>query len=213
MAYKDHETRKEEIINATLQIAAEEGVQKATTQAIANRVGIAQPTIFRHFSTRSALFQAAMDWIANHLFHAIGPVFEGDGPADQRLRQLLETQLDFIARHRGLPRLLFSERLHLEDPDLKRTVTRIMEAYSARVAALIRTGQAEGRFHPDVDPDETALQVTALIQGTVMRWSLNEFGFPLEEQADAILALLTRALAPASPGGSGASVTAEETSP
>lgn len=191
---KPHEQRQQEIVEAALELAAEQGVKKVTTQAIADRVGIAQPTVFRHFPNRDAIFAAAIDWLARGLFAALGAFFTGSGPADERMRALIHAQLAFIERNKGLPRILFSDRLHLESPVLKAAVQRIMRRYMEQIASLVRAGQAEGRFRSDLDPEVTACHVAALIQGTVMRWSIFDFGFSLEDEAETLWAFLARSL-------------------
>lgn len=158
---KPHEERKQEIIEAAMELAAEQGVKRVTTQAIADRVGIAQPTVFRHFKTRDAIFAAAIDWLAMGLFKALGVFFTGSGPADERLRKLIARQLEFISKNKGLPRLLFSDRLHLESPSLKAAVQKVMNRYTEQIANLIREGQESGCFRADLDPDETGRYVAA----------------------------------------------------
>lgn len=187
---KPHEERKSEIIEATLEISADRGVGGATTQAIADRVGIAQPTIFRHFKSRDAIFEAAVGGIAEALFRTISGLFEGYEPADVRLRELIRRQLRFIGRRRGVPRLLFSDRLHMEIPALRRAVLGVMDRYVEAVAGLIEEGIWEGRFRSDLDPRETARLLISLIQGLVVRWSLSEFAFDLEDEAESIWRIL-----------------------
>ncbi len=191
---KSSDERREEIVQAVLDLAAEHGVKRVTTQAIAERVGIAQPTVFRHFKTRDAILRAALEWIGKGLMTVLTPVLAGSGPADERLRQLLTRQLQFISHRKGLPRLLFSERLHLEDPELKAVVRRIMDAYTDRVATLLREGIEQGRFRSELDPEETAQLIVSLVQGLVMRWSLTDFTLSLGEQGEVLWRLLGPAL-------------------
>ncbi|NEZ02706.1 TetR family transcriptional regulator [Wenzhouxiangella sp. XN201] len=191
---KSGEQRREEIVQAVIHLAAEKDGGQITAQAIADRVGIAQPTVFRHFKTRDRILEAVIEWIARQLLGVVGSVAAGTGPADERLRQLLEQQLSFIAKHRGLPRLLFSERLHQENTHLKRSVGRIMEAYSNTVADLLRDGVASGVFRPDLDADETARLILAMIQGLVMRWSIHDFDFELPNESASLWRLLEPAL-------------------
>ena len=73
-------------------LTAEQGIKRVTTQAIADRVGIAQPTVFRHFKTRDAIFAAVIGWIAENLFKAISAGALPDDPPDEQLR-LLITQI------------------------------------------------------------------------------------------------------------------------
>jgi AcrR family transcriptional regulator len=182
---KPHAQRKAEIISSALELAAEVGVKKVTTQAIADRVGIAQATVFRHFKSRDLIFSEAIEWLAGQLFEVLSVCFNDKTlSADDRLDLLIKQQLGFIARNKGLPRLLFSDRLHIESPALKGVVRNIMKRYSQQLATLIDEGIAAGCFKKGIDPLETATMVTALIQGTVK----------LEDEAEPILRFLSKIL-------------------
>lgn len=197
--YKRSSERKEEIVEVALELTAEQGIKNVTTQAIADRVGIAQPTIFRHFKTRDAIFLAAIEWIAGQLFKALEGFFTGDLPADERLRRLLNRQLTLVSNKRGISRVLFSDRLHSEAPELKAAVRGVMDRYARHVAELIREGAQTGRFRSDIDPEEAARLIMAMIQGLIMRWSIYEFDFPLEKQGDYVWNFVWPALAPRAP--------------
>lgn len=190
---KSHDQRKQEIVQAALELAADQGVARATTAAIAERVGIAQPTVFRHFPDRDAIFRAAIDTVGQGMQAELGPLFEGDGPPDHRLRRILNAQLAYISRFKGMPRILFSDRLHLEAPALKAEVRTIMSGFAGRLTELIREGVWAERFGP-VDPETAAWQVIALIQGTLLRWSLYDFDFPLAEQGETLWGFVAGAL-------------------
>lgn len=194
---KTHEERRSEIIQAALEIAADHGVGGATTQAIADRVGIAQPTVFRHFKNRNAIFEAAVSGIAEALFRNVAGLLEGYEPADVRLRELIRRQLRFIGRRRGVPRLLFSDRLHIEIPTLRQAVLGVMDRYVNAVARLLEEGVWEKRFREDLDPQETARVLISLIQGLVVRWSLSNYAFELEEETEAVWGILWQGLQPA----------------
>ncbi|HKJ76039.1 MAG TPA: TetR family transcriptional regulator [Gammaproteobacteria bacterium] len=193
---KKHEERKEEIVQGALELAAEQGVKRVTTQAIADKVGIAQPTIFRHFPNRDAIFGAAIEGVAAGLFKILGSHFDGAEPADQRLHAVVVRHLEFIERRQGIPRVLFSDRLHSESPGLKSVVQRIMGRYTARLAGLLEEGVAAGRFRDDLEPEEAARHVFALIQGTLMRWSISDFNFSLAEEAEQLWGFIWAAVAP-----------------
>ena len=191
---KPAEQRRQEIVEAALELAAEQGVKRVTTQAIADRVGIAQPTVFRHFRTRDAIFAAAIKYLVTNMFKVLEVFFISKGPADERLQELITKQLGFISQQKGLPRLLFSDRLHLESPVLKAAVQKVMTRYMGQVAALIKEGQDTGCFRSDLDPDEASRYVAALIQGLIMRWSIFDYGFTLEKEAEPLWKFLHASL-------------------
>ena len=193
---KSHEERKKEIVEATLNLTAEHGIKRVTTQAIADKVGIAQPTVFRHFKTREAIFSAVIGWIAENLFKAISKGARPDDTPDEQLRLLILRQLTFINKHRAIPKVLFSDLLHLESPQLRAALQEVMDRYTKRVTTLLDDGIQAGCFREDLDAEETARYLAALIQGLVLRWSINEFSFSLEEEADLVWKFLWSVLEP-----------------
>lgn len=193
---KPHEERKQEIIEATMELSVEKGLKKLTTQAIADRVGIAQPTIFRHFKSRDEIFAAVINWVGDSLFKVVGGLFSSTGPADERLHQLILKQLAFMNKHRAIPRVLFSDRLHLESPKLKAVVQKMMDGYVQSVTQLLEQGVREGAFRSDLDAEMAARYIVALIQGLVMRWSVYEFNFSLEKEAEPLWQFLWPSIKP-----------------
>lgn len=183
---KPQEQRQKEIVQATMDLTAEHGIKKVTTQAIADKVGIAQPTIFRHFKTRDDIFAAVIGWIAENLFKAISSALKPGDQPDEQLRKLLQRQLTFINKHPAIPKVLFSDLLHLESPKLKSALQEVMNRYISRVSQLLSQGKESGVFREDLDIEQTARYIAALIQGLVLRWSVYEFNFSLEKEAEII---------------------------
>lgn len=183
---KPQEQRRKEIVQATMDLTAELGIKSVSTQAIADRVGIAQPTVFRHFKTRDGIFAAVISWIAENLSKAIISGNDPNDPADEQLRKLLRSQLTFINKHRSIPKILFSDILNLESPKLKVLLQELMNGYIQRVTHLLQQGKESGQFRKQLDSEQTARYIAALIQGLLIRWSVYEFNFSLEKEAGII---------------------------
>lgn len=52
---------KEKIIRATVELVNEKGYKGATTRAIADRAGVNEVTLFRHFGNKKGIVEAAVD--------------------------------------------------------------------------------------------------------------------------------------------------------
>lgn len=193
---KPTETRRAEIIEGALAVAAERGVNTVTTQAIADQVGIAQSTIFRHFKSRDEIFSAAVNRTGATMLQTLEPCFSGAGPADQRLCKLIRLQLEYVSNNKGLPRILFSDRLHIESPELKQSVQRVMRNYTSRVSQLLQEGMDNDCFDRSLDPDITASHLVMLIQGLLMRWSVFDFDFDLDSESQPLWEFISRAVRP-----------------
>lgn len=193
---KNRQERREEIAMATLELAAETSIREITTEAIAKRVGIAQPTVFRHFKNRDEVFLEAIRHVGKGLIARLGPVLSEPSPSDQKLRGLLEIQLGYIADHPGLPQLLFSDRLHIGNPELKEAVRKQMQGFTNRITAIVSEGVESGVFRKDCDEEQAAIMIVALIQGLLMRWSLWNFEFGLEKQVEPLWQMIWASLKP-----------------
>ena len=183
--------RRREIAGTVLDLAAEMGVSKVTTQAIADSIGVSQATIFRHFKTRDDVFLAAIELIGEEVFGELGPIFMDAGLSPgKRLRAVITRHLEVIEGRKGIPRLLFSDRLHMESPQLKAAICKMMKGYEEKIAAVISEGINDGSFAHDANPALLSQMFTTLVQGSVLRWSLFDFEFSLSDQDDVIWKLL-----------------------
>lgn len=53
--------RREQILDAAIEVFARSGYRDAGTATIAARLGVSEPTLFRHFASKRALYLAAID--------------------------------------------------------------------------------------------------------------------------------------------------------
>jgi AcrR family transcriptional regulator len=63
--------RRNEIVQAVLDLAGEDGPDAVTTQAIADRIGVTQGALFRHFPDKEAIWLAVFDWVRAALDAAV----------------------------------------------------------------------------------------------------------------------------------------------
>lgn len=192
---KSHEDRKAEIIQATLDVAADDKSRKITTQVIADKLSISQPTIFKHFKNNETLFLTVFQWVADKIFTKFDTSIadEGDLPRE-RLEKLITAQLAFLTGHPGVARLIFSNHVYKGPQKLKSVVQKIMNMYIQKLAEQVREGVACGQFRADVDPDEAARLFVSTIQGVIVRWSIHDFGFDLQGEARPLIKLIFKAL-------------------
>lgn len=177
--------RKKEIVDTAIRLAAECGPDRLTTERLAKEIGISQPAIFRHFPAKTDIWEAVGDRICT-LMGESGQLVEATGPTD-RLRKMVAAQLGFIESTPAVPAILFSRELHSENEKLRAFFADLMAQRQKKLAELFTNGIKSGEFNNDIDPDDSAYLVLALIQGISMRWSLNNRNFDLVEAGSKIL--------------------------
>lgn len=157
------------LIRATTELVAEAGYHGATTKAIAERAGVSEGTIYRHFPDKKALFAAAVlagqrdvtEWMEQL------PGRAGTAPLDELLVETL-TQLSRL-REAVLP--LEEASPHVMRPARDLTRDELVEGLRTAggppllLADLLAAEQRLGRVRPDLDPARTAVMLLAAFLG------------------------------------------------
>jgi len=181
--------RKEEIIDATLRLAGEIGPDRLTTENLAREIGISQPGIFRHFPTKSAIWDAVGRHIGTLLKTKMALTQRpGSLPIDN-LKSFVIGHLTFIETTPAIPAILFSRELHAENDQLRSFFASLIASRHRHFSELIQAEIAAGRFNQSLDADDAAYLILALIQGLAMRWSLNNRNFDLPAEGQRLLDL------------------------
>lgn len=161
--------RRAVTVETVVQLAAEQNPTDITTAAIAQRMGLTQGALFRHFPNKSAILQAVMEWVAERLLGRVDKAIEAAPSPLAALEAVFLAHIDFIVQHPGVPRMLFGELQRAEDSPAKQMVRTLIGGYGARVQRLIEQGKAQGELGADLDAGAAATLFVGSIQGLVMQ--------------------------------------------
>lgn len=180
--------RKAEIVDTAIRLAAESGPDRLTTEQLAAEIGISQPAIFRHFQTKNDIWKAVGQRICD-LMGESGKLDNTVNPVE-KLRSLTLSHLAFIKATPAVPAILFSRELHSQNEYLRSFFVNLMDQRQKKLAGLIQTGIDSGDLDENINPDDAAYLILAVIQGLAMRWSLNNRKFDLVTEGEKSLNLL-----------------------
>jgi AcrR family transcriptional regulator len=163
------EERQEEIVQQAIKLAANHSPERITTQNLADAMGVTQGAIFRHFSTKDAIWVSVLSWVGSRLAEVLaGAAKEGKDPLD-RLERMLSAHMEFVSRHPGVPRVLFSELQQSGDSSIKQLIRSIMGAYRLRLVEVLKEAKAFGQVSPDLVEEHAAVLYLGMVQGLVMQ--------------------------------------------
>lgn len=152
-----------------VELAAEQNPGDITTSAIAHRMNLTQGALFRHFPTKDAIWQAVMEWVAERLLARIDKAAQAAASPLAALEAMFMAHIDFVAKHPGVPRMMFGELQRAEDTSAKRMARTLVTQYGARLHAVIEQGKAQGELAAEIDPAAAATLFIGSIQGLVMQ--------------------------------------------
>jgi AcrR family transcriptional regulator len=161
----ENPTPKKKARQRILEAAAESfqtlGYARTTTQGIADKAGVAEVTLFRHFGDKQKLFQAVAQQIGGGVnFEMLEAQLSYDLAADLRL--ISEQTLRFFLAQQDAIRMLMFEAIHF--PEMK---TALAQNPSSMIEFLERyfQKQIEAGKMQAIDPQATAQAFMSMIFG------------------------------------------------
>lgn len=165
--YKSGERRRREIVDATLAILAEEGMHAWTTAALADRVGVSEATLFKHFDSKDDILSAALRHQARELRARI-EAYGAEGRPWERAAGLATEVLTYMEEAGGGPIVILLGHAARIRPDMREEVLRTAGLFRRRLMAFLSETPAEG---PD-GLEALADLVVATVQSVCLRWSV-----------------------------------------
>lgn len=166
---KSAQDRKADILAATLGLAFEVGPDHVTTSMIAERLGLTQPAIYKHYASKEDIWCAVSETLSARIIENAREDHPANHAAMDRLRQLVMSQIELIAQIPALPEIMVAR-----DPSgtLSRARCRIQAAMGELRRAMGQTldrARAAGHLRPDLSSADGVALVIGVVQSLVLR--------------------------------------------
>lgn len=182
--------RQREIVAAVLALAREHGPDAITTQAIADRVGVTQGAIFRHFPDKQTIWLAVFAQVRESLAAVFeAAVLKGGSPL-QRIEQAFLGHVGFVAANPGVPRVMFHELQYPGDSAVRTEVRTMVSGYRKALAGLFAQAKAAGELPKELDTAMATMLFIGAVQGLVVQASLLGDEASMLRRARGLFALL-----------------------
>lgn len=167
------EARQIEIVAAALRLAQDTSPAAITTTDLAKAVGVSQGALFKHFSSKDAIWLAAMTWVAEHLLNTLNAAAQQASTPLEALRCVFDAHVDFVVANPGVPRVIFHELQQTADSPLKQQVRGLMQGYRQLLLRLLKAAVQRGDAPAHLDESAAAILFVGIVQGLVMQSMLN----------------------------------------
>jgi AcrR family transcriptional regulator len=181
---KSTRVRKEEIVQAALEVIGSKGVRALTIAAIADSASMSEANIYRHFGGKEDIYFALAEFIGSAVMGKAAAVAGGSRSPLGKLETIFFSHITLIAEHPGIPRFVFSDDIHLGHRRVAETLALRLGNYLETITGVIAAGIAEGDVRPALSPRETALTLLGMIQFTALRWTIGNASFEIRPEAE-----------------------------
>jgi AcrR family transcriptional regulator len=164
------EQRRETILEAATEVFAASGYRAGKVSDVAARIGVTEPVIFQNFGSKTALFAAVLDRLADDVRASIDALAGHHDSVASLLAHVLRPGDGHTSHGPGKHRTLFTDAAGLiADPEAGEAAARVARVLADHLADLFRRGQADGSVRADVNPSAAAWLVLSVLSARPLR--------------------------------------------
>ncbi len=131
--------RREEILQSlALMLESSDGSQRITTAKLAASVGVSEAALYRHFPSKTRMFDSLIEFIEDSLITRINLILKDEKDTTARLRLIVLLILGFGERNPGLTRILTGHALMFEQDRLQGRINQLFERIEAQLRQVMR---------------------------------------------------------------------------
>ena len=160
--------RSAEIIDAAARVFAERGFYGASTQDIADVLGVRQASLYYYFPSKEVALETVCARGVEGFVEAAIRVTERKASAAEKLSGLIQSHLSPLRDRADYVKVFLNERRHLP-AESRRRIGRLSRAVERIFEDVIRSGVERGEFRLDLDPRLATLAILGMVNA-VASW-------------------------------------------
>ncbi len=175
MAITNKKSRRQQILEALAVMLEESPGARITTAALAKQVGVSEAALYRHFPSKSKMFEGLIEFIEESLFSRISLILSEESDTFTRCEKILHLVLAFCERNPGITRILTGDALAGETERLRQRVAQLFERIETQLRQILREAELREGLHFGLSISATVNVMTAVVEGKVAQFVRSEF--------------------------------------
>ena len=179
---KKKNRRGETLRALALMLESSDGSQRITTAKLAASVGVSEAALYRHFSSKTKMFDSLIVFIEDSLISRINLILQDEKETISRIKLILMLILGFSEKNPGLTRIMTGHALMFEQDKLQSRINQLYERIEAQLRQVLKEKRIRDGSGFTYDESLLASQLLAFCEGMLSRFVRSEFKYrPTQE--------------------------------
>ena len=166
--------RSQDILQA-LALMLESSRGRITTAALASELDCSEAALYRHFPSKTKMFEGLIDFIEETIFARVNGILNDEPDAINQCYRIISLTLAFAEKNPGISRLLNGDALAGENERLQQRVAQLFNRLETQLKQILR--EAELSQQLDIKPSITIAVdlMMSLLEGKISQFVRSEF--------------------------------------
>jgi AcrR family transcriptional regulator len=169
--------RQEQIIRTAIQIISEDGLSGLSIRKLADRVGVTEAAIYRHFRDKADLMVNVMQFMRSSQQDATE--WAEELPAIEAIEKFFRDRVEFASRNPEISETLRRMRASQRYARLSDEHQEIRRGRGRPLVRFIDRGRSEGSVRDDIPSHQLAAIMRRTMHGFMEEWHLSGRDFDL----------------------------------
>jgi AcrR family transcriptional regulator len=174
--------RQLEIIDVSIEIIAEQGIQGLTIKNLSKKIGISEPAIYRHFDSKTEILLTILDNFMEMATFMGEAMKDNNNTALSKIEFMFLRIIDIFIDTPSYISVIFAEEVFKNEEVLKRKIISILNLNEQTVENIIKSGQEKGEVRNDINYKTLALIVMGTLRFRIKQWDLQEYKGNLQKE-------------------------------
>lgn len=188
--------RQKEVIDVSIKIIAEKGIQQLTIKNISKSLGISEPAIYRHFESKIDILLAILSNFKEMTKDSIERLQLINLSAIQKIESLFMNHFKNFTKNPELASVIFSEEIFQNDIRLSTQVLEIMKYNQEAMLGLIEKAQRNNDIKTNIPREQLSLIIIGGLRIIITKWRLSNYSFDLEKEGTDLWKAIHKLIAP-----------------
>ena len=186
--------RQQQIIEESIKIIDEKGIQGLTIKNLSKAIGISEPGLYRHFESKTEILLSILNNFMEMAVMLSGMMETYQATAIEKIEFMFSKMLELFSETPSMVSVIFSEEIFKNEEVLKNRIVEILNLHAQTIEDIISKGQAEKTIREDIDEKSLALLAMGSLRLLVKRWDLNNHNFDLNMEGNKLINVLSKVL-------------------
>jgi len=175
MTSKPKINRREHILKSlTIELEKKLGLP-ITISSLANSVGVSEAALYRHFPSKSKMFESLITITEDSIFVLVNKVLDEESDPTKRCEKIIYIALNFFERNPGITRIFVGDVLLGENEQLHFKVMQFFEKIESQIRQILRESNLGNGPRPISDINSVANQILIYIEGKLSQFVKSSF--------------------------------------
>ncbi len=176
--------RRNEIIDAAIELLAEGGLSNLSLKQIAAKVGFKDAAIYRHFESKEEILKAIIDRLEEGSLGVLSEVNALKNKTElEKIAFFFINRADFFSQHPQIAGIMFSNELFFINELYLARIFSLLKSHEILLVGLINEAQKKGQIRKDIEAEHIFLMIIGSLRLLISRWLSSKKSFELRQAA------------------------------